>query len=452
MNKNDKRILLMKEANPYSAIFRLSVPVVMGMMIMVLYNLVDTYFIGLMDDPLKLAASNLAMPIMMISIAASSVVATGAASYIARSLGADKVDIANKTLVISIYIIIGFSVVITLFGLIFINPIIKLLGASDTIFNYTKQYVRVMLIGTIFIMGNYSVGQLLRSEGSTLISMKGMMLGTVVNIILDPIMIFTFNWGVKGAAIATVLGNVLGLVYYIFCYYNKKTLLTLDIRNFSLDMTIFKEIFYIGIPASLEQLFTILAVVINNNLAASYGDFTIAAQGVVSKVMTVGNYIYMGFAAGSQPIMGYNYGSNNFKRMKEILKASLITTCSVELVVMCLFGLFASNIVGIFSNNVEVIAIGTTILHASMLNLPFIGATSTSRITFQSMGKPLPAFIITIIRQGVLYIPLLLILNRFFKFYGYIYAQPITEFIMMILSVSYLLYTLKKLQLKLHKE
>lgn len=446
MSTEDKRIKIMKEGKPYYAISKMSIPVVIGMMVMVFYNLVDTFFIGLMNDPLKLAASNLAMPVMVLSMAIASMVGTGAASYIARSLGENKLKRANKTLVISFVIIAVFAAILMTIGISLVNSIVNTLGASEGTFSYTKDYVEVLFWGAFFVMGNYALGQLLRSEGSTMISMIGMLIGTAANIILDPIMIFTLGWGVRGAAIATVAGNALGMIYYLYCYFSAKTLLSLKWSQLSWDTQIIKEIFYIGVPASLEQLLAMVAIILNNNIAAAYGDLTIAAQGVVSKVMSVGNYIYMGFAAGSQPIMGYNYGARNYKRMKQLLKASIVITCSVEFVIMCIFGIFAAPIIGIFTNDAEVIRIGVIILHALMLSLPFIGATSTSRITFQAMGKPMSAFVITLVRQGVLYIPLLLILNSVAGFKGYIYAQPITEVIMMVASVLYLLLTLKKLE------
>lgn len=444
INKKDKRIEIMKSGNPFKAVITMSVPVIIGMMVMVLYNLVDTYFIGKMDDPLKLAAANLSTPIMMCCIAISSMIGTGAASYIARSLGGGKKERADKTLAISVIIIVIFSLVISVFGTIFIKNIVSILGASEETAGYTVEYVGVIFLGAIFIMGDYVLGQLLRAEGSTMLSIVGMLLGTVINIILDPIMIFTLGWGVRGAAIATVIGNICGTLFFIGCYYKKKTVLTLDFSLISFDKPILKEIFYVGIPATLEQLLTTAAVIICNNLAAGYGDITVASMGVASKVMTIGNYVYMGFAAGSQPLMGYNYGAKNFKRVKALLKAAVTSTTVVELVVMAIFGIFAPSIVRLFSKDREVIVTGSIILRALMLNLPCVGATSISRVTFQSMGKPLPALIITICRQGVLYVPLQLILNKIFRFSGFIYAQPITEVIMMAISVSFLFTVLKK--------
>lgn len=447
-NKEDKRILTMRDEKPIKAVVTMSVPVIIGMMVMVLYNLVDTYFIGKLNDPTKLAATSLSMPTMMICVAVASMVGTGAASYIARSLGANRKDRAEATLVISMAILCIFSLIITVFGLGFLNQIVKILGANKETQLYTSQYVKILMSGTIFIMSNYALGQLLRAEGSTKIAMFGMLIGTLANIILDPIMIFTLGWDVKGAAIATVIGNLVGNVYCLLCYIKKKSLLELNFKLLSFDKQILKEIFYVGIPATLEQLLTVLAIVVNNNIAATYGYMTVAAMGITSKVMTIGNYIYMGFAAGSQPLMGYNYGSKNLKRMKSILKAAVLTTSCSEICIMIIFCIFAPQIVGIFTTNKEVIDIGKTVLRAVMLVLPCVGATSISRVTFQSMGKPMPALIITIFRQGFLYIPLLVLLNKYLGFNGFIYSQPITEAIMMIISVSFLLGVLKKEQKK----
>ena len=442
--KEDKRILIMRDEKPRKAVIVMSIPVIIGMLVMVLYNLVDTYFIGRLNDPIKLAAANLSMPAMMICVAIASMVGTGAASYIARSLGADKKERADATLVISIAILFIFSLFISVFGILFLDKFVEMLGANKDTSFYTKEYVRVLLIGTLFIMSNYALGQLLRAEGSTKLAMFGMLLGTVINIILDPIFIFTLKLGVKGAAIATVLGNILGTLYCIICYLKKKTLLSINLKLLSFDKEILKEIFYVGLPATLEQLLTIGAIVVNNNLAATYGYMTVAAMGITSKVMSIGNYIYMGFAAGSQPLMGYNYGAKNLKRVKDLVKASVSTVSFVEIFVMIIFGVFAPQIIGIFTSDQEVIKIGAIILRALMFNLPFVGATSISRITFQSMGKPMPALIITICRQGVLYIPLLILLNKFVGFNGFIYAQPITEVIMMVISVTFLLRVIKK--------
>ena len=190
-----------------------------------------------------------------------------------------------------------------------------------------------------------------------------------------------------------------------------------------------------GIPASLETLLTSVAYVINNNLAVTYGELTVAAMGISQKLLSLGSYVYQGFASGTQPIMGYNYGAKNHPRMMSILKAGVLTVTFTELFIMTGYGVFAPYLVGIFSESQEVIEIGVRVLRAIMWILPFVGSVSMCRMSFQAMGKPQYAFGITFVRQLLLYVPLLLILNRLFSFYGMIWAQPITELIMMIISI-----------------
>jgi putative MATE family efflux protein len=287
-------------------------------------------------------------------------------------------------------------------------------------------------------MGNYTIGQLLRSEGSAKYSIIGMVLGTVVNIVLDPLFIFTFGMEIRGAAIATVLGNAAGLGVSLLLYARGKTLLRPAGRFLKPTGDILREVYWVGVPASLETLLTSAAYIVNNHLAVSYGELTVAAMGVAQKILSLGNYIYQGFAAGTQPIMGYNYGAGNFRRMLAVLKAGVLVVSGTELCVMLVYGLFAPFWIGLFSQTPEVIATGAKVLRTVMWILPFVGAVSMSRMSFQAMGKPQYAFGITLVRQLFLYVPLLILLNRLFGFGGMIKAQPVTEVIMMAVSVSLL--------------
>lgn len=440
----DKRIYTMAEEKPAKAVLTMGIPVTLGMLFMVVYNLVDTYFVGLLHDDYQLSATNLSYPVMMVTVAIAGIVGNGGASYIARCIGADKKDEAEHTLTIGFELIVISGIVLAILGMIFINPIVTILGAKENTFAYTKAYCIVMIIGSLFTMGNYAIGQLLRSEGSTFYSMIGMIAGTVANIILDPIFIFALNLEIKGAAIATVLGNAFGMLIFLWFYFRKKTLLTPSIKLLKLDMRIIKEIMWVGIPHTLEQFFTTAAMIVNNNLAAGHGELTVAAMGVANKIMSFGNYIYQGMAAGCQPLMGYNYGAKNYKRMKELIKSGTMVTTTIEIFIMMIFGVFAPNLIGIFTESKEVIHIGTITLRAFMLMLPFVGATSIVRNTFNAMGKPMFAFGITIVRQLVLYIPFLLIFNRVWGYSGLIHAQPTEEFVCMIFSLGIMFRYLKK--------
>lgn len=443
MKSEDKRIYTLSSEKPAKAVIKLSVPLIAGMFVMVLYNLVDTYFIGRMHDDYQLAAVNLAYPVMMITIAISNMIGTGASSFIARCLGAGDEGKANHTLTAGVVLTVINSVIVATVGMIFINKIVHVLGAASNTFEYTKQYVAVILIGSIFTMGNYTLGQLLRSEGSVKYSIIGMLAGTVANIILDPIFIFGFGMQIRGAAIATVLGNALGMVVSALLYIMGKTLLRPSVKYVKPTKEILGEIYLVGIPATLETLLTSVAYVVNNNLAVAYGELTVAAMGVAQKVLSVGNYIYQGFASGTQPIMGYNYGAKNYKRMMEVLKAGVLSVSCTEAVVMAVYGVSAPLLIGIFSDSPQVISIGARVLRTVMLILPFVGAVSMSRMSFQAMGNPFYAFAITLVRQLILYIPLLLILNNRFGFKGMLFAQPVTELIMMMVSLT-LLYSFIK--------
>ena len=444
-DKEDRRIYTLSREEPVKAVIKMSVPLVAGMFIMVLYNLVDTYFIGLTGDDYQLAAVNLAYPVMMVTIAVANMVGNGASSYIARCLGANDRQKAVHTLTAAFVLTFVNSVVLAGLCLIFLSPLVTLLGARDNTFFYTQQYVTIILLGTFFTMGSYTCGALLRSEGSVRYSMTGMVVGTVLNIILDPIFIFTMNMQIRGAAIATVLGNVAGFGISLLYYLRRKTLLRPEVRYLKPTGNIIREIYWVGVPASLETLLTSAAYMVNNNLVVGYGELTVAAMGIAQKVLSLGNYVYQGFASGVQPIMGYNFGAKNTKRMKAVLKAGVMTVTLVELTFMLIYGIFAPQLIGIFTQSDEVISIGTMVLRHLMFVLPFVGAVSMCRMSFQAMGKPMYAFTITLIRQVALYIPLLFILNSFLGLSGMLCAQPVTEAMMMAVSLALLVRTIGKI-------
>ncbi|MBR2766103.1 MAG: MATE family efflux transporter [Blautia sp.] len=440
----DSRIYTLSQEKPARAVVKMGVPLIAGMFIMVLYNLVDTYFIGLMRDDYQLAAVNLAYPVMMISIAISNMVGTGASSLIARSMGAGDREKAEHTLTVAFGLTVLNSLLVAAAGLLFLSALIRGLGAQENTSLYTRQYVQVILAGSLFTMGNYTFGQLLRSEGSVKYSICGMIVGTLVNIVLDPLFIFALGMEIRGAAIATILGNAAGMLVSLMFYLRGKTLLRPSQRYLLPTGEILREIFWVGVPASLETLLTSAAYIVNNKLAVGYGELTVAAMGAAQKILSLGNYIYQGFAAGTQPIMGYNYGAGNRERMLAVLKAGVLVTSGTELCVMAVYGIFAPQLIGLFTDSAAVIATGSRVLRTVMCILPFVGAVSMSRMSFQAMGKPQYAFGITLVRQLFLYVPLLLLLNHVFGFNGMIWAQPVTEAIMMAASVTLLTKVIRK--------
>lgn len=441
---NNKQTDLLSNTPVTKAILKMSIPVVLGMMVQVLYNLVDTFFIGMMRDQNQLAAANITTPIFMLMMAIASIVSTGAASYISRSLGKKDGKSANKTLSTGIAICAGLGILVMAIGLIFLKPFIIILGASEAVSPYAFKYSLIMFIGTLPVMLNYAGGQLLRSEGAIMPSITGMMIGTVINIILDPILIFGLDMGIGGAALATVLGNIGALGYYMYYYSSGKSLVKFKPKYITGDKTIWRETFGIGIPAALSQFLMSIAMIVLNNLAKPFGENAVAGMGVAAKLMYIGTFIFMGFAAGCQPLVGYSYGANNIARVKEIIKKGMVMTLSIGIVLTVLFGLFASEMISIFTPLPGVITEGVTVLTIYMWSFVVLGSQMLASTTIQALGNAKASLLLSITRQGLVYIPLLFLLSNRFYFQGLLWAQPVSDGITLMLALVLLTSILKK--------
>ena len=441
---SNKQTELMSNAPVTKAILKMSLPVVMGMMVQVLYNLVDTFFIGMLGDPSQLAAINVTTPIFMLMMAVATIVSTGAASYISRCLGKKDHVSANRTLSTGIAICSGLAVLVMAVGLAFLKPFVMLLGATEAMYPYAAGYASIMFIGTIPVMLNYAGGQLLRSEGAIMPSIIGMFIGTILNVILDPIFIFVFDLGIQGAAIASVLGNMGALGYYMWYYHSGKSLVKFRPRDVSTDRTIWGQTFAIGIPAALSQFLMSGALIICNNLAKAYGENAIAGMGVAAKLMYFGTFIFMGFAAGCQPLVGYNYGARNFSRVKEVIRAGMLITASIGIALTILSGAFASGLVGIFTPLPDVLLQGTIVLGIYKWSFLVLGPQMLASTAIQAFGKARASLTLSIARQGLFYIPLLFLLNGKFAFRGLLWAQPVADTLTLMLGLILLALALKE--------
>jgi putative MATE family efflux protein len=434
----NKQTELMEKAPVTKAILKLSIPVVFGMMVQVFYNLVDTFFIGKLNDQNQLAAANITTPVFMLMMAIATIVSTGAASYISRSLGKKDQENANRTLTTGILICTALAVIVMIVGMIFVKPLIIALGASEEVYPYAYQYVVAMLLGSIPVMLNYAGGQLLRSEGAAMPSIIGMMIGTVVNIVLDPIFIFGFDMGILGAGIATVLGNAAAMLYYFWFYFSGKSILQIKPKFISTDETIWKEIFFIGIPAFMSQLLSSVAMIVLNNNAKVYGDSVLAGMGISSKLMFIGTFIFMGFAAGSQPLVGFNYGAKNYKRVREIFKTGMVMTFGIGLVLTIIFWFGAGGLVAFFTPLPDVISQGAIVIRISIFSFLILGPQMLASTGIQAFGKAKESLILSVARQGIVYIPLLFFMESLLGFSGLIWAQPIADAITLGISLVFL--------------
>lgn len=434
------------------AIMKMSLPVVFGMMVQVFYNLVDTWFIGKLGDGSQLAAANIASPVFIILMAVSSIVGTGAASYISRCLGEKNNKRANETLSIGIMLCIFLGTIISILGLIFLKPFVLILGASSEVYPYAANYSGIMLACSIIVMCNFAIGQLMRSEGAAMESIIGMLIGTVVNIILDPIFIFVFDMGMAGAAVATILGNTSGLIYYFIFYKKGKSLVRFSFKYIKLEKEIFKEIFKIGIPATLSQMLMSVALIICNNLAAPYGTNAIAGMGISTKLIYIGTFIFMGFGAGTQPLVGYNYGAKNFKRVNSIIKKGIIITERIGIILFLVFYFLAGPMVKIFTPIDNIVFWGSRVLKIQILLFLVVGPQMIANTAIQAFGKGKATLFISIARQGLLFIPLLFAMNHYFGFTGLLLAQPIADGFTAIIAVIILLRILKNEESPLYQD
>ena len=421
------------------AIFKLAIPTMMGMIVMIFYNLTDTFFIGKLNDPNQVAALAISMPIFTAFIAFGGLFGNGGASYLSRLLGKKDYDNASRTASTAFFTCAIFAIVITFVGIALLPGVLRIIGSSENTFSYAYSYSAIIIWGNILIMLNFAMSQLLRAEGAAKEAMIGMFIGTGINIVLDPLFILALHMGVIGAAVATLIGNAIGLVYYIMFHVRKKSFIAISLKRFSLSWKIHAEILKIGIPSSLNQILMSASFAFINSIAVTYGDIVVAAMGVDMRIALIPLMLMMGASIGIQPLIGYSYGARNTTRLKDTIRGGIILGTSIALFFAIIFIMFPQQLIMAFINNAEVINVGAKILFALAVGLPFIGIQMVFMISLQAMGKGGPSLIISISRQGLIFIPTILILNALFGFDGFIYAQSATDFFTVILSL--LLFT-----------
>lgn len=444
-NKQD-RIYILDAAPVGRAIWVLALPTMAAMIVQVLYNMADTFFIGKLNDPDLVAAVSIAFPIFMVLQAFGNVFAIGGASLISRLLGQKRLPAASRAGSISFWSAVAVSVVVAVAGLGYIEPILLFAGASTATLGAAKVYLGIILLGSPLVGMQMALSGLLRSEGATREAMVGMMAGTILNIILDPIFILLLGMGVAGAAVATVIGNLVGFAYYIAFYVQKRGVISISPRFFRLDMRMYVEIFKIGVPASIGMILMGIGFAWANVFAAGFGDDVVAANGIVMRVTGVAVMLTMGLAVGCQPLMGYSYGAGNYKRLMETIKRSI----TIGTVLCTVFGVvyfaFADAWIWAFINDPVVIGLGAVILRAHALAIPFLGVEMVLMVMFQALGKGVPSLVISVGRQGLFFIPALYLLSGTWGFHGFIFALPIADVASTALSVILFLMMRSKLQ------
>lgn len=444
-DSNIANIELMENTPMPKAILRLAIPTVFSTVISIVYNLTDTYFIGLLDDPVQLGAISLAFPVFTFLQAIGNMFGLGAPSYISRCLGARKYEEVRKTSAVSVYVTAILTVVLTLLVSFFMEPILRLIGTSDDTVGPTRDYLRLIVGFSIVLILQIILPALLRAEGKAKEAMIGMVIGTVLNIVLDPVLILLLDMGVAGAAWATIIGNFCAVVFYIIVYLRGNTTLSIRPADFKPSMRIFKEVLKIGLPSTIAQTISSVAVILFNNVAAGYGDQVITAYGVAVKMITMEFMIVFGYVQGYVPLAGYNYGSGDIRRLLSGLKFTMLTGTIICLLFLIPFTVLAPAYIGAFTTNREIIDIGTQFLHAQAWAVPIIAIQTSLMSTFQATGQAVRAMVINLGRQCLFYLPFLYVSNRLWGMSGILYAQMASDLATTALAILFGIPFLKKL-------
>ena len=425
------------------AYIKLALPVMLSSVLMLVYNMADTYFIAATGNTDIVAAVSLCAPVFTFLIAIGDILGLGGSSFISRLLGSKKNDDARRISVFCLCGSIVLGLIITLILMIAKNPILKLLGADPHTIGFASDYYTWIALGASVIIFSLVPTNLLRTEGLASLAMVGSMIGSIVNIILDPIFISALGMGAAGAAIATVIGNICADIYYIYVIVCRSKCLSIDPRGFTISSAETREVLRIGLPSSITNIMQSLGVILLNNFLLPYGNDKIASFGIVSKITMIVVMIMVAFSFGGQPLYGYLYGADNKDRFRKVMKFAYMLVCGLGLVLSCVLFLLAPVFVRFFIQDASFVELASSMLRTILFGMPFIGFTMVTTCIFQSTGKASGALALSAGRQGYIYACALFVLSALFGYSGVIAAQPAADVLCSILAFVLLKVMLK---------
>jgi len=424
-------------------LWKYSAPAIVGMLSNSLYNLVDTIFVGWGAGTQALGALAICFPVQLFILAIAQLVGIGAASIYSRNLGAGNQERADRAAGTSFVMVLILSLTLTVFGLMFLKPILRLFGATPGVLPYAVQYMFIIFLGSFFFAYIVSTSNLVRAEGNAKVAMIAMFVGAGMNIILDPIFIFGFGMGIRGAAVATVIANICAFTYLTHYLLRGKSLLNVRVKYLKPDISLLPEMFAIGSSSFLRVVAgSILAIAVNNSLAYYGTDLHLAIWGVINRMFLFVLMPVFGLTHGVMPIIGFNYGAKDFKRTRQALMLGIYYATGI-----CAFGylfmyFFANVVIRLFGNDPNMIAEGPLVLRILIMGMPFIGLQVISTGLFQSIGKAGIALVLSTSRQVLFLIPLVLILPLFMKLIGIWLAFPLADFLAALVTW---LFTMREL-------
>lgn len=417
-------------------LIRFSVPALIGTLVNALYNVVDRIFIGNGVGKLGLAGLTIGFPLMMIFMAFSMLIGIGTTSLISLKLGEGKKSEAEQILGNGVVGLILISLFLSVISIINLTPLLKLFGATEGILPYAKDYMFIILSGNVLMSIGFGMNNFIRAEGNPKIAMYTMLIGAITNIILDPIFIFIFDWGIQGAAFATIFSQGLSAAWVMYYFLGGSSTLKIRKENLKLKKAILYKILSIGsAPFAMQLAASLLNLILNNSLRIYGGETEIAGMGVVFSIMMLMMMPIIGISQGAQPIIGYNYGAKAYHRVKEALKIAIFVATAISLFAFIITRLFPQQLVFLFSPDNELLEFGARAIRIFLIMVPVIGFQMVGSNYFQATGRPRSAMLLTLSRQVLFLIPLLLILPRIYGLDGVLYAGPIADFSSFLLTL-----------------
>lgn len=430
----------------HKAVASMAIPNILSMLVMIIYNMADTFFVGQTHNSLYVSAVSLAAPLFLVFTAFTSMLGTGGSSVISRLLGQEEKEKAKQVSAFICYASIALGIIMSIVVLAGMNPILKLLGTDESTYNYTKQYVFWIALGATFSIFSGAFSNVIRSEGASKDAMIGHIAGSVINIILDPILILALDMGVAGAAIATVIGNMVACIVFASYFFRKQTVLSIRPQDFRFSVQMAWPIISIGLPSSVVSILSTVTNVLMNRFLSGYSNNAVAGMGVALKVNTVSVYVLLGLGSGILPLIGYNYGAGNKKRLADIFKFSSIAAVVAGTCLTAIMVLLRTSIVSAFIDDPEVVSYGTKMLAALQVAGPVLGLIFIGTNTIQAMGKVAASFILNLLRQGVFLIPALILLNHFLGLNGVIYSNAVADYLAVFVSYAVCIAYMKKMK------
>lgn len=439
-----KSMEIFENAPVRKAVLQNALPAMAAMLMVLIYNLADTFFIGQTHDDLQVAAVSMATPVFLLFMALGTVFGIGGTSVISRALGEGRREYAKKVCSFCMWSCVAVGIVMSALFLTFMDYILILVGASANTWEYTKTYLIIVSISGPFVLIANCYSNIIRAEGKSGKAMMGQVIGNLLNVILDPVMILGFGWNIAGAAIATVIGNVAGAVYYIFYFLRKKTILSISIKDFSIKEGIMYETLVIGVPAALGSLLMSVSNIVMNGQMAKYGDMAVAGVGVAMKVTMITSMLCIGLGQGVQPLLGYCVGAKKWSRYKKALRFSLIFAFLLSSFLTLICYIFINPIVSVFLTEAEAFGYGASFSRILLCTSFLFGVFYVLLNALQAAGAAREALVVNISRQGLIYIPAMFFLGALFNEAGLIWAQPVADILSLALAVALYLRKSKK--------